>query len=54
MKQRRWLTVAVASAAALLTSGGLLTVSAPAAIAGAAVGPAGIGGWLRRWGVAGR
>jgi len=48
MKQRRWLTAAVASATALLTSGGLLTVSAPAAIAGpaaataAAVSPSGI------------
>src|SRR5215831_3400483 len=48
MKQRRWLTAAVAGATAPLAGGGLLTVSAPAAIAApaaataAAVSPAGV------------
>ena len=36
MRQRRWITAAVASVTALLASGGLLGVSAPAAVAGPA------------------
>ena len=34
MRQRRWVTAAVASIAALLASGGMLATSAPAAVAG--------------------
>lgn len=40
MRQRRWVTAAVASITALLSSGALLAASAPAAVAGPAAGAA--------------